>query len=286
VYILKGIFVFILGSCIGSFLNVCILRLPKEESIISPRSYCPYCKKQIFWYDNIPLLSYLFLRARCRFCGEKISFRYFLIELITASLFLWTFLFFGLSFKFFFYSVLISFLIVASFIDIDYRIIPDCVSVTGILVGLALSFFYSFLRFQDFPRLFIFDSLHGAIAGAGICFLTAVIFNFIFFTLIDKFYKRVLKKEFYLKEEFSSDEEPTVLGGGDIYLMALIGAFLGFKLTLFSFFLAPFLGAIAGIINLLKKKTHLIPYGPFLSLGAIMSVFWGEKIIKFFIGGL
>lgn len=283
-YILQKIFIFIAGSCVGSFLNVCILRLPKSESVIVPRSYCPHCKKQILWYDNIPLLSYLLLKGKCRFCREKISFRYFLVELITALSFLLTFLYFDLGFKFFFYSILFSFLITASFIDIDLRIIPDSVSVTGMLMGLALSFFYSIYRIQDFPNLVIFDSFHGAIAGAGVCFLTAVIFNFFFFVILDNFYKRVLKKEFYLKKEFSPDEEPTVIGGGDVYLMALIGAFLGFRLTLLSFFIAPFLGAVVGLINLLRKRSHLIPYGPFLSLGAMISVFWGDRIISILVG--
>lgn len=274
-----NIFIFVSGLIVGSFLNVCIHRIPLGESIIRPRSFCPRCKKILPWYDNIPLLSYLLLKGRCRFCKERISFRYFLIELITALSFLLTFLYFGLSFKFFFYSTLVSFLIVASFIDIDYRIIPDEVSVTGILAGLALSFFYSLSRIYEFPYLFIFDSIHGAIAGSGICFLTYVIFNFLFFVILDNLYEKIFKKEFYLKKEFSPDEEPTVLGRGDMYLMTLIGSFLGFRLTLLSFFIAPLLGLIPGIILKIKKQSF-IPYGPFLSLAAIVSIFWGESIIN------
>lgn len=123
--IILKIFIFCLGAAVGSFLNVCIYRLPRKKSIVQPRSFCPHCKQSIAWYDNIPFLSYILLKRRCRHCRAIISFRYFLVELITASLFLFLFYNFGQSLLFWIYVPLCSSLILVSFIDINIREIPD-----------------------------------------------------------------------------------------------------------------------------------------------------------------
>jgi leader peptidase (prepilin peptidase)/N-methyltransferase len=248
------IIVFIFGLIIGSFLNVCIWRLPRRESIIKPSSRCPYCNNKIRWYDNIPLLSFILLKARCRDCNAKIPFRYFLVELVTAIMFSFVFYYYGLSFKFFIYSLFFSLLLVATFVDARLRIIPDEISVGGIFMGLTLSFIFPEIQGADSHILGLFNSFLGVISGAGITYLTGLIGSFIF------------KKE--------------AMGFGDVKLMGAIGAFLGWKLAFLCFFIAPFLGAIFGIIILLTKKSHLIPYGPFLSFGAVVSLLYGEKILN------
>jgi len=248
------IFLFVLGSAIGSFLNVCIWRMPKEESVVKPRSYCPKCKKGIYWYDNIPLFSYIALRGKCRFCKGGISFRYFLVELLTASLFIGFFLGFGLTAKFFAYTALGCGLIVATFVDFKHQIIPDEISLGGLAVGLILSFILPQLH-ETASRMqaLLFSSI-GALAG-GLSIYAIGLLG-----------KMVFRKE--------------AMGGGDVKLMAMIGAFIGWKLVLLVFFVAPFFGAIVGIILKIKNKVELIPYGPYLSLATVICIFWGEDILK------
>jgi leader peptidase (prepilin peptidase)/N-methyltransferase len=253
------IFVFIFGSVVGSFLNVCIYRMPLGQSVVKPRSHCPHCKKSIFWYDNIPFISYLILRARCRFCKQRISFRYFLVEFITASIFLILFVRYGLSFAFIFYILFICALIIATFVDIAHRIIPDEVSLGGIVVGFLLSVFrglsLSPFSFNHSPMV---NSLLGIIIGGGIIYSIGKSFDLIYFKLLKK---------------GPIEGETESMGGGDVKLLAMIGAFLGFKTALFTFFLACLLGALVGVINLTIKKQHTIPFGPFLSLAAFISLF-------------
>lgn len=260
------VFIFILGSIVGSFLNVCIYRMPKEESVINPRSYCPKCKKPISWYDNIPFISYIILRGKCRFCKQRIPFRYFLVELITASAFLGLYIYYGLGFNFIFYTLLTCLLIIATFVDIAHRIIPDEVSLGGIIVGFLLSSFKGFhllpFTFQLSP---ILNSLLGIIVGGGLIFITGRIFDLVYF--------RLLKKG-------PVDGETKSMGGGDVKLLAMIGAFLGWKAAVLTFFLAPFFGAIVGLANLIIKKQHTIPYGPSLSLAAFICLFWTDAIIR------
>lgn len=257
--IIMRVFAFIFGAIVGSFLNVCIHRMPLSESIIKPRSYCPKCKKGIPWYDNIPFLSYMLLGAKCRFCKEKIAFRYFLVELITALTFLIFFSIFGLSFKLIFYLIFVCGLIVATFVDIQHRIIPDEISVGGLVIGLLLTAIGSF-KLQT-----ILNSFLGIIIGGGIIYLTGYLFDLVYFKLL---------KRPAIQGETES------MGGGDVKLLAMIGAFLGWQNAVLTFFLAPFFGGVIGIINLVVKKDHTIPYGPFLSLAAIVSLFWGDKIIR------
>lgn len=262
-------FVFIFGSMIGSFLNVCIFRIPIEKSVVKPRSYCPACKKTIPWYDNIPILSYVLLRGKCRFCGAGIALSYFLVEVLTAFVFIFLFNHFGLSFNFFYYSLFICGLIVGTFVDIRHRIIPDEISVGGIIVGFLLNAIRAFnLRTTSYDLRTVIDSLLGIIIGGGIIYLTAKIFDLVYF--------KMLKKP-------PIDGETESMGGGDVKLLAMIGAFLGWQGAVLTFFIAPFFGLIVGVINLMIRKEHTIPYGPFLSLAAIVSLFWSGPIIRLFL---
>ncbi len=267
---IEKIFIFIFGSVIGSFLNVCIHRMPSEGySLIRPRSHCPNCKKPIFWYDNVPLLSYIVLGGKCRSCRQRISFRYFVVELLTAVTFLFIYNRFGLSYYFFFCALFLCGLIVATFVDMQHRIIPDEISLGGILAGFILrtasGIGISPLTFDPHPLV---NSLLGIIAGGGVIFLTGFIFDLIYFKLL---------KRPAIQGETQS------MGDGDVKLLAMIGAFLGWERALLTFFIAPFFGAVIGFINLIIRKDHTIPYGPFLSLGAVLSLFWAEKIIGLFL---
>ncbi len=259
------IFVFIFGSLIGSFLNVCIHRVPLGESVVNPPSHCPRCNKPIPWHDNIPLLSYIILSGKCRFCQERISARYFIVEFLTAALFLLFYSYFGLSYSFFLYIIFVCGLIIATFVDIRERIIPDEISLGGAVAGFALSSLRGLnLKPLSYSPAFLVDSLLGIIAGAGIIYLSGFIFDLVYF--------KILKKP-------AVEGETSSMGGGDVKLMAMIGAFLGWQKAILVFFVAPFFGLVFGIINLLVKKEHVIPYGPFLSLAAFASIFWGDKII-------
>ncbi len=270
---IEKIVVFIFGSLAGSFLNVCIHRLPEEDpkkrSIVVPRSHCPKCGKTIFWYDNIPFLSYILLGGRCRFCKEKISFRYFVVELITALTFVIFYNIYGLTFNFFLYLLFVLGLIVATFVDIPHRIIPDEISVGGVIVGFILSAIrginISPLRYNFAYPL---SSFLGIIIGGGIIYLTGKGFDLVYFKLL---------KNPPIQGETES------MGGGDVKLLAMIGAFLGWQRAILAFFIAPFLALVIALINLAVKKDHLIPYGPFLSLAAIVSLLWGDKLIRLFI---
>ncbi|MFA5145578.1 MAG: prepilin peptidase [Candidatus Omnitrophota bacterium] len=260
--------VFIFGSMIGSFLNVCIHRMPLGESVVWPSSHCPKCDKRIPAYDNIPFLSYLALRGKCRFCKQRISLRYPLVELLTAVIFVALFNHYKLSYEFFFYMVLVCGLMVATFVDIRHRIIPDEISVGGIIIGFILSATKGFslkpLTYNFGPLI---NSLLGIIVGGGVIYLTGRMFDLVYF-------------KFLKKPPIQGETES--MGGGDIKLLAMIGAFLGWQKVLLTFFLAPLFGVVIGVINLLVKKDHTIPYGPFLSLAALLSLFWADKIISLF----
>jgi leader peptidase (prepilin peptidase)/N-methyltransferase len=263
---IEKIIIFIFGSIVGSFLNVCIYRMPQGKSVVWPGSHCPNCEKKIPWYDNIPFLSYLLLKGRCRFCKKRISIRYLLVELLTALVFVLLFNRYGLTYDFFVYVVFVSSLIIATFVDIKHRIIPDEVSLGGIILGFLLTAIKGFnLEPLSYDLRPIFNSFLGIILGGGIIYLTGVLFDLVYFKLLKK-------------PPIQGETES--MGGGDVKLLAMIGAFLGWKIAILTFFLAPFFGAIIGIINLIVKKDHTIPYGPFLSLAAFLSLFWADKIIR------
>jgi leader peptidase (prepilin peptidase) / N-methyltransferase len=251
-----SIFVFALGICIGSFLNVCIYRMGLEQSVVKPSSHCPKCKKPIRWYDNIPLASYIVLRGRCRDCREKISPRYFFVELLTGLIFLALFNRFGLTYSFFIYALFASGLIVATFVDFDFRIIPDEISVGGLVVGLFLSGLYPALHQAPSWWQSLLQALLGVLVGGGVLWVLGAIGDFIF------------KKE--------------SMGGGDIKLLAMIGAFLGWKLALLALPLASVIGAVVGIIEKIRTKSSVIAFGPYLAIAALAGLFWGAQIIDYF----
>jgi len=260
------IFVFLFGAVVGSFLNVCIYRLPLEKSVVYPGSACVHCGKHIPWHDNIPLLSYFFLRGKCRFCKKTISFRYFLVELLTASMFLFLYFYFGRQAILLPHLIFISGLIVATFVDFEHRIIPDEVSLGGIVAGIILSIMIPqlhgyFPQQQGAPAYLLsaWKSLLGVLVGGGSIYLMGMLGDFLF------------KKE--------------TMGGGDVKLMGMVGAFLGWKMSLLTFFIAPFFGAIFGIVVKIRTKESLIPYGPFLALGALISLLWGDPILQWVLSG-
>ena len=263
------ILAFIFGSIFGSFLNVCIYRMPLGKSIVWPGSHCPNCEKRIPWYDNIPFISYILLKGRCRFCKKRISPRYLIVELLTAIIFVIFFNYYGITYDLFFYLVFVCSLIIATFVDIKHRIIPDEVSIGGMIVGFLLSAIKGInLRPITYNPQPMFNSFLGIIIGGGIIYLVGFVFDLVYF--------KMLKKP-PIQGETSS------MGGGDVKLLAMIGAFLGWQRVIITFFLAPFFGLIIGAINLLIKKDHTIPYGPFLSLAAVLSIFWADKIIALFL---
>lgn len=335
-------FVVFLGACIGSFLNVCIVRLPKEQSVISPGSHCMTCQKPVAWFDNIPLLSYLALGGKCRYCKTRYSVRYFFIELLTAFAFWGFYKVFGFTALTAAYWVMVSGFIVATFVDFEYRIIPDEVSIGGMFAGLALSLFipemHGLLAHSGQWMVHLKSlglSLLGALAGGGSIYAMTMIGNsFIPRSMrqIDHATKQefidalhplkpeiiqglwdnmvrsgymndngdILKSFWDVKKANDLQFDPqyaqykkkifrTVMmdttGGGDVKLMGMVGAFMGWKLSLLTFFLAPFFGAAYGIVEKLRTKDSAIAYGPFLVLGALMSLFYGEKIILFILSG-
>ncbi len=259
---LIGIFIFILGLVVGSFLNVCIVRMPIEKSIVTPGSHCVHCKKPIVWSDNIPVLSYLILGGRCRACRAKISPRYAVVELLTGLLFYIFYRRFGLSPVLLPYLVMLGGLIVSTFIDFEYRIIPDEISVGGMVVGLIFSLFIPSLHVHGVdPQApwywahlkSLGYSLVGVLVGGGTIYAMGVLGDFLF------------KKE--------------SMGGGDVKLLAMVGAFIGWKFALLAFFMAPFFGGIYGVIEKIRIKESTIAYGPFLALSALICLFWGDQII-------
>lgn len=244
---------FIFGAVVGSFLNVCIFRIPAGRSIAFPPSHCLRCHAPIMWYDNIPMISYLILTGKCRKCKEPISFRYPMVELLTALLSLAAFIKFGLSADYFIYFAFIAALITITFIDLDHQIIPDVISLPGILVGFAASFVLIDITYME--------SLIGILAGGGILFVVAA------------GYELIAKKE--------------GMGGGDIKLLAMIGAFLGWKGVLFTVFSGSLVGTIIGVALMMaqgKDSKYAIPFGPFLSMGALLYLFFGEAVIYWYLG--
>ena len=245
------IIVLIFGAVVGSFLNVCIHRIPEGKSIVSPPSSCPDCNKPIPFYDNIPIISYIILRGRCRNCKNTISLQYPLVEAVTGFFSIVLFKQFGLSPQFFIYFVFISGLIVITFIDLKYQIIPDIISLPGIGIGLLASYFL--------PHG-ILNSLIGILVGGGSLFLVA--FGYYFVTGREG------------------------MGGGDIKLLAMIGAFLSWQGVIITIFVGSFVGAIIGSILMIvkgKDSKYAIPFGPFLAFGGLIYLLFGEILINWYI---
>ncbi len=246
--------VFVIGAIIGSFLNVCIYRIPNKQSIVFPGSHCPKCKYPIRWYDNIPILSFILLSGKCGHCRARIPPQYIVVEFLTAFILLGLYAGYGPTPKFFAYSVMAGGLVVAAFIDLATYEIPDRISLGGIVVGTALGLAYPSIFDADSRGLGLMRSVAGMLVGGGAIYLMGIAGRLLF------------RKE--------------AMGGGDVKLMAAIGAFIGWKLVILAFFIAPFFGAILGVMLKVRENKDVIPYGPFLSLGALLAVFFGDRILQ------
>lgn len=245
---------FILGATFGSFLNVCIHRIPLDQSVVRPRSHCPHCGHMIAWYDNVPLLSYLWLRARCRHCGQPISVRYFLVEALTGTLFLLVWWEYGFDLRTPVYWMAVSGLILGTFVDFDHMILPDRVTIGGTVLGFVFSPLVPELHAQV-TRL---DSLREAVIG------WAVGFGLLW--IVGLLGKLALKRE--------------AMGFGDVKLLGAMGAWCGWKAVLFIVVVSSFIGAMVGIVLMaLRKHERLshIPYGPYLALAAAIWILWGYR---------
>lgn len=256
----------------GSFLNVCIWRLPKNMSVVSPGSFCPHCNSPIRWYDNIPVVSFILLKRRCRTCNQKISFRYPFVEFITAGAFLFLYNKFGLTMYLFKFAFLFSILVVASFIDIDYHSIPAHLCVLGIFVGLMVSILETVVYLKrgmfEIKNMPIVFTLKGLFIGLGFAYFFKL-FGDIFISL----YLSLRKKD-------SIEGERESLGLGDVDFLGMVGTFLGWLNATFVFFVAPFIAIIYSIFALIFKKSHLIPYLPYLSAAVIVVFLWGDRLLR------
>ncbi len=265
--LLISIFVFVMGSAIGSFLNVCIVRMPHEKSVINPPSHCVGCHKPIAWYDNIPFVSYFLLGGKCRYCKAKFSFRYLFIEFLTAIVFVLFFQYYGLNILIIPYLFMMGCFIVATFVDFEHRIIPDEVSVGGMYFGFLFSALLPQMHsVAAHPDIFWYAhvnslaiSIIGALVGGGSLYFMGLLGDLLF------------KKE--------------SMGGGDVKLLAMVGAFLGWEITILTFFIAPLFGSVIGIIEKLRTGDTTIAYGPYLVAGAIIGLFWGDIIIDWVLSG-
>jgi leader peptidase (prepilin peptidase)/N-methyltransferase len=262
-------FLFALGATVGSFLNVCICRLPEGGSLVRPGSHCPKCNHPIRWRDNIPIVSYVLLKARCRDCGARISPQYPIVEALTAALFV--ILTMALLSRgepaptVVVYLCLACALIAASFIDLKHTIIPDAVTIPGMILAPLVSLAFPVLQSAPEVRGFgapllgsphlqgLVSSLLGMVAGAGFILLLLVAGRLVF------------RKE--------------AMGWGDVKFMGMIGGFLGWKLVLLANLIAPVFGAIIGLLLLISKGEHYIPYGPFLSLGTLAVMIFGPDML-------
>ena len=246
-------FAFVFGAIVGSFLNVCIYRLPKGLSIVEPPSHCFHCKTPVGPIDNIPLISYLVLRGRCRHCGTPFSARYFAVELLTGVIAVALLHHFGLTPTLFLYFAFAAALIVVTFIDVDYLIIPDAISLPGIGVGLTASFL-----FEGMPTPL--ESAIGIVLGGGILWVVA------------SGYEKITGVE--------------GMGFGDVKLLAMIGAFLGWRGVPLCLLIGSLSGSVIGITAMAilgKNRRWEIPFGPFLALGAILTLLFGNQLLSWYL---
>jgi leader peptidase (prepilin peptidase) / N-methyltransferase len=241
----------VVGAVVGSFLNVCIHRLPRHESVVFPPSRCPGCARRIRWYENVPVVSWLALRARCAGCGTRIPVMYPLVELATAVAFVAAWLVFGPTPLLVPRLLFASAMIVLAVTDLRDRLLPNAITYPGIVAGLLFSAFLP-------PGLA--SALVGAVAGAGVPFL------------IGEAYYRLRGIE--------------GLGMGDVKMLAMIGAFLGWEMALLTLFAASLLGVAIGVpLTIVKRdRYYLIPLGTFLALGGLASAFVGPQVADWYVG--
>ncbi len=257
------------GLLIGSFLNVCIYRLPRDLSVVSPRSFCPACEKQISWYDNVPVLSFALLKARCRNCGESIPWRYPLVELATALLFAWSVFFYGFTLEALKYSAFSAIVVTLVGSDIEERILPDEFTLGGMLVGFVLAWIVPLNATLSpllagglrSPRvLSLIEAALGSLISGGSILLVA------------KLYEMVRRRE--------------GMGLGDVKMVAMIGAFLGLQGSLLTLIIGSLIGGVGGLLFILltgkDAATYQLPFGAFLGAAAIGVALFGEPLIHWY----
>lgn len=252
-----GVIVFIYGATIGSFLNVCIWRIPREESVVRPRSHCPGCGHPIAWYDNLPLISWLVLGAQCRHCRTRISIRYPLVELVTALLFLAVWLKYGLDGRTPVYGLVVAGLVLGTFVDIDHLILPDRVTLGGIIAGLLLSPLVPRLHGEISALRGLTASAVGAAVGYGGLWLVALVGE------------KIFRKE--------------AMGMGDVKLMGAVGALMGWPAVLFTIFVSSLIGTVTGVALILLKKHEWqsrLAFGPFIAVAALGWILGGREAFQ------
>ena len=241
-----------LGAAVGSFLNVCIYRLPLDRSVVRPGSACPHCGRSLSWFENIPIASYLALGGRCRGCRSPISFRYVIVEALTGAMFVLASWYYGFGFLLVSRLAFGSALIVLFAIDLEHHVLPNVITLPGIVVGFAFSFFAE-------PGWF--ESLIGIVLGGGALWAVAEAY-------------------FRLRHEEG-------LGMGDVKMLAMIGAFVGWKLTLVALMVASVSGSIIGLVLVATKRggmKYALPFGTFLALGAAAAATVGPDLLNWYLG--
>jgi leader peptidase (prepilin peptidase)/N-methyltransferase len=254
---LAAIISLVFGLIIGSFLNVCIYRIPRELSIVSPASSCPNCKTPIRAWDNIPVISYLILAGKCRKCGEKISLRYPSVELLNGLMYAAVLYHFGFGWHLPLLFALVSSLIVITFIDLDFQIIPDVITLPGMIIGLAASHFIMPDPFATYSLLGFVNSVIGLLAGGVTFYLIAILSR-------------------------------GGMGGGDVKMMAMVGSFMGWKGVFLTTLVGSLTGSLIGIGLIIfkgKGRKTKIPFGPFLALGSLVALFFGCMIVDWYFPG-
>lgn len=241
------------GLVVGSFLNVVIHRLPRHIPFLAERSACPHCGVRLKWYHNVPVLSFALLRGKCAFCGGKISYRYPAVEIINALFYVYFYWQFGLGLNFAVFAFLSSALLVIFFIDLDFQIIPDVITLPGMALGLAVSLLPGGIG--------AVGAVVGLLVGGGALYLIAVLGDWLF------------KKE--------------SMGGGDVKMAAMLGAFLGWQKIILIFMSSAVIGLVVSLVIMIfsarVRETRVVPFGPFLATAAILSIVYGDQLIRLYL---
>jgi leader peptidase (prepilin peptidase)/N-methyltransferase len=251
----------ILGLVLGSFFNVCIHRIPRGESIVNPPSHCPSCNRRISFYDNIPVLSWMLLKGRCRYCRKPISPRYLVVELLTAGLFVAAWARFGPGWELVRAMLLVSLLVVLALIDLEHMVIPFRLSVPGVALALGTALL---------PGIDLAGAFFGALAGVGFVLFGWLLWRY----ALARLFRRL------------GVDQKEGMGGGDLPFAALIGGFLGLGRTIAGLFVAVLLGVVVGLAMRWTGRTargQEIPFGPFLAGGALVGLFFGRDIVDWYL---